>query len=98
MLQILQYFSTRLVNIGDSMCQMAYGVFAFILYSPARQLKFTPTLAVPASPLLEAPAKFLEPSQLWSPQPSNELPSTQGFESHRDPFTVIGSEPLWATK
>ena len=98
MFQILQYFSTRIANIGDSMCQMAHGIFAFILYSPARQLKFTPTLAVPASPPLDAPTKFLEPSQLWSPQPSNELPSTQGFESHRDSFTVLGSELLWATK
>jgi hypothetical protein len=90
MLQILQLFSTRIFDIGDSMYQMAHGVFALILFSRTRQVKFTPTLAVPASPLLDAPAKFLEPSQSWSPQPSNELPSTQGFE--------LGSELLWVTK
>ncbi|KAN0138654.1 hypothetical protein V8E53_003642 [Lactarius tabidus] len=90
MLQILQFFPTRISDIGDSMYRMVHGVFAFILFSGTRQVKFTPTLAVPASPLLDAPAKFLEPSQSWSPQPSNKLPSTQGFE--------FGNELLWVTK
>lgn len=91
MLQILHFFSTRIADLGDSMYRMAHGVFASILFSETRQVKFTPTLAVSASPLLDGPAKFLEPSQLWSPQPSNELPSTQGSE-------FGGGELLWVTK
>lgn len=92
MLQILQFFSTRIADLGDSLYRMAHGVFALVLFSGTRrQVKFTPTLAVPASSLLDGPAKFLEPSQLWSPQPSNELPSTQGFE-------FGGGELLWVTK
>lgn len=98
MLQILLYFSTRVSDLGDSMYRMAHGVFALILFTQTRQPKFAPTLATPASPLLDAPAKFLQPSQLWSPQPSNELPATQGFESYPNPFTVIGSELPWAAK
>jgi hypothetical protein len=98
--QILQYFSTRIADLGDSMYRMTHGVFAFILFSQSPLLKFTPTSAVPASPILDTPAEFLEPSQLWSLQQSNELPSTQGFgsETHHDPFTVIDSGLLWATK
>ncbi|KAF8261015.1 hypothetical protein EI94DRAFT_839960 [Lactarius quietus] len=90
MLQISQYFSTRIADLGDSMYRVTHGVFAFIPFSRTRQLKFTPTTAVPASPLLDISAKVLEPSQLWSPQPSNELPSAQGFE--------FGSELLRITK
>ncbi|KAI9436994.1 hypothetical protein H4582DRAFT_2078070 [Lactarius indigo] len=50
------------------------------------------------TPLLDTPATFLEPSQVWSPQPSNELPATQGFASYRNPFTVVGSELSRAAK
>ncbi|KAH9064977.1 hypothetical protein EDB87DRAFT_1181449 [Lactarius vividus] len=98
MLQILLFFSTLLSNIGDSVYRMVHGVFALILFTPTRQPKFTPTLATPASPLLDTPATFLEPSQVWSPQPSNELPATQGFASYRNPFTVVGSELSRAAK
>ena len=98
MLQILLYFSTRISDLGDSMYRMARGVFALILFTRTRQPKFTPTFAAPASPLLDTPAKFLEHSQLWSPQPSNELPATPSFESYRNPFPVIGGELPWATK
>ncbi len=80
------------------MYRMVHGVFAFILFTRTRQPKFTPTIDAPASPLLDAPATFLGPSQVWSPQPSNELPATQWFESYRNPFTVIGSELPWAVK
>ncbi|KAH9075587.1 hypothetical protein EDB83DRAFT_2351085 [Lactarius deliciosus] len=92
MLQILLFFSTCLFGLGDSVYRMVHGVFALILFTPTRQPKFTPTLATPASPLLDTPATFLEPSQVWSSQPSNQLPATQGFQSYRSPFTVVGSE------
>lgn len=98
--QILQYFSTRIADLGNSIYRKTHGVFAFIPFSQSPQFEFTPTSAVPASPILDTTAKFLEPSQLWTLQQSTELPYTQGFDSepHRGPFTIIDSGLLWATK
>ena len=98
MLQILLYFSTRIADLGDSMYRMVHGVFALLLYTQTRQPKFTPTLVAPASPLVDAPAIILEPSQPWSPRPSNELPATLAFGSYSNPLTLLGSELLWAVK
>ncbi|KAI0297500.1 hypothetical protein B0F90DRAFT_888698 [Multifurca ochricompacta] len=101
MLQILLFLSTRLSNLGDSMCRLTHGVFALVLFTRVHRFnfKFTPTLASPPSLLLDASAMPSKPSHPLFPRPSNEISVTrkwpgsfiaQGFKSYSSPLVVTG--------